>query len=249
MMQKPSLVHAAFQEERRMQSQKWNPYPRSSQRCTCRALYKYNPLGRSWSYKKRTGLTPARMNAGTFASTLVHRQDCELFCKNQATKQFGLRLSFSGQLIQGAVQAAMSITRGSGGFSISPTLTFNYIVPSRTGPFKILDFCFDHKTSAADMQITFEFRKQELLRLYQEDKASPSDVEENGRTVMHVGYQQNRFYRSPVALKFDQEACRIFRNSSVLPIMDSNIFEVYFNFLRDLSEMGVPLNIGDAEGL
>ncbi|KAL8722315.1 MAG: hypothetical protein Q9225_001163 [Loekoesia sp. 1 TL-2023] len=100
------------------------------------------------------------------------------------------------------------------------------------------------------MQITFEFRKQELLRLYQEGKASPNDVEENGRTVMHVGYQQNRFYRSPVALKFDQAACGILRNSIQIPTnFDSSILEVYFNFLRDLSDMGVPLNVGDAEGL
>ena len=78
------------------------------------------------------------------------------------------------------------MTRGSGGFSISPTLAFSPIVSSNGGAFKILDIRFEDDISAADMQATFAFRKQELSRLYLEGKASPHDVDEAGNTVLHV---------------------------------------------------------------
>ena len=78
------------------------------------------------------------------------------------------------------------MTRGAGGFSINPTLAFNSIVPSDSGPFKIMNTSFTFDASAADMQATFAFKKRELLHLYQQGKASPRDIDENGNTVMHV---------------------------------------------------------------
>lgn len=93
------------------------------------------------------------------------------------------------------MQAALSMTRGAGGFSISPTLTFSYVVPSGSGAFKLLDFdstfCRDlalNKISPADIRAEFEIRTQGILRLYQEGQSSPSDVDENGNTVMHVSF-------------------------------------------------------------
>ena len=88
----------------------------------------------------------------------------------------------------------MSMTRGSGGFSISPALTFNYVVSSDTEPFKLLDrpFGFDPVKffycglSTADVRATLDLVRRKLFRLYQEGNASPSDVDENGNTVMHV---------------------------------------------------------------
>lgn len=80
----------------------------------------------------------------------------------------------------------MSMTRGSGGFSLSPALTFNYVVRSDTGPFKVLNMSFKYGMSAADVRTVFDFKRQELIRLYQEGKASRGDVDEDGNTVMHV---------------------------------------------------------------
>lgn len=131
-----------------------------------------------------------------FSSTLIHRQDCVLFSKAQETKKVGLRVSFSGPLLQGAIEAALSMTRGYGGFSISPILSFGRIVPSGSGSFKIFDIGFnDAKEFAVDICATFEFRKREVLRLYRERKASPGDIDENGNTVMHVSLHEYRLVR------------------------------------------------------
>ena len=187
MIKKPSLLQSVIQEERQTQSKHTQAPTRSSQRCTCRAFFKYKPYSPSRSYRSGDNSTPSLWNATTFSSRLVHRQDCLLFNNAQETKKLGLRVSFSGTLLQGAIEAALSMTRGYGGFSISPVLSFNIVVPSDTGPFKILGFCFNNGTfSAADMRATFEFKIRELVQLYQDRKASPGDIDENGNTIMHV---------------------------------------------------------------
>ena len=186
-----------------MHSRHMHAHSRSHQRCTCRVLYKYKPYGRSTLFRDGGKSTPARWNAASFASTLVHRRDCALFNETQEAKQFGLRISFCGSLLQGAVQVAMSMTRGSGGFSISPVLAFDRIVSSNTAPFRILNFSFNGKTTAADMQATFDFRKKELLRLYQEGKASPRDIDENGNTVMHVSLLRRHSCSIQIELRSD----------------------------------------------
>lgn len=186
MIQKPSLIQSAYKEQRRLQSQQLNLRSRSLQHCTCRALTKYRPLCKSKSYRYQGISAPRQWNAATFTSTLVHRQDCPLFEEAEEVKQFGFRVSYSGSLLAGTIQAAMSMTRGYGGFSISPMLAYNPTVSSDAAVFRILDFRFKGRTSAADMQATFVFRKQELSRLYLEGKASPRDMDEEGNTVLHV---------------------------------------------------------------
>lgn len=186
MIQRPSLIQSAYKEQQRLQSQHLNLRSRSLQRCTCRALTKYRPLGKLKSYRYQKDSAARQWNAATFASTLVHRRDCPLFEEAEETKQFGFRVSYSGPLLAGTIQAAMSMTRGSGGFSISPMLAYNPTVSSDAAAFKILDIRFGYWTPAADMQATFTFRKQELSRLYLEGKASPRDMDEEGNSVLHV---------------------------------------------------------------
>ena len=79
------------------------------------------------------------------------------------------------------------MTRGNGGFSLSPGIAYNYVVCSGTGPFKLMNtsFGFD-AVSAAEVRATLHSQRQELIRLYKEGKASPGDVDEDGNTVMHV---------------------------------------------------------------
>lgn len=128
-------------------------------------------------------MAPRQWNAATFASTLVHRQDCPLFEEAEEVKQFGFRISYSGSLLAGMIQAAMSMTRGCGGFSISPILAYNPTVSSDVAVFRILDISFKDRTSVADVQAMFALKKQELLRLYIEGKASLRGMDEEGNTV------------------------------------------------------------------
>ncbi|KAL8858973.1 MAG: hypothetical protein Q9178_004454 [Gyalolechia marmorata] len=226
-MQKPSLLHTTLQEKRRMLSQNMNTRSRPVQPCTCRALFKYKPLIRSRSYNMDgKNLAAAKWNAGSFTSTLVHRPGC---AEAQEEKQIGLRISFSGRLIQGAIQAAMSMTRGAGGFSISPVLAYSPVVPSGTGPFRVIRMVDDREEiHASDLRTALGSWTQELLQLYQAGKASPRDVDGEGNNIMHI-------------------ACTIFDNC--LHIISSSDIEAYFEFLRNLYNLGVPLNTTNAEGM
>ncbi|KAI9720839.1 MAG: hypothetical protein M1812_002678 [Candelaria pacifica] len=232
MILNPGLLQSVTQEERRMQSHRVDAPLRISQRCTCRVLYKYKSFGHSRSYNNNNGCNskPGRWNATKFASTLTHDRGCGLYWEAQEAKKLGLRVSFTGFLLQGTVEAAISMTRGPGGCSISLPLTFNRILPSNSGPFKILSFSFNVVVSTVEMRQTFKTKKKEILRLYQEREALPGDVDENGDTVMH-------------------RACTIFNAWWVIDRMDSYAFELYFQFLQDLYELGVPLNRVNAAGL
>ncbi len=179
-------MQAAFEEEQRQQLQPMKARSRSPQRCTCRPLIKYKPY-RGPSSLRVEGSALPRWNTATLASTLVHRRDCPFFNDAEESKQFGLRISFSGPLLRGVIQAAISMTRGAGGFSISPILAFTPTVSSGTGAFKIIESIgFPDRASAVDIQAFFTFKIQQLLRLYQEGKASPRDIDEDGNTVLHV---------------------------------------------------------------
>ena len=187
MIQKPSLLQSAADEERQIQSQHANPQRQTLQHCTCRTRVKYRP----W---RKSMLAP--WSAASFSSFLTHHRDCMLSRESRETKQFGLRISFSGPLLQGAIQAAMSMTRYSGGFSLSPALTFNYVVSSDSGPFKLLNYSFRcDLISAADARAALDFQRQALNRIYREGNASPGDVDENGNTVMHVSFGCEIFVR------------------------------------------------------
>ncbi|KAI9703670.1 MAG: hypothetical protein M1836_007440 [Candelina mexicana] len=229
LLHSPGLLQSVTQEAPRMQLQRMNVRSGISSRCTCRTYYKYKSYGHLRSYGNAWDLKPARWIATLFTSTLTHHQNCSLFGELQA-KHFGLRLTLNGSLLQGTVEAAMSMTRGPGGCSISPTLAFNHVVPSNAGAFKLLKFPFKFEISAAGMQKALDVRKQKLLHLYQERKASPRDINENGDTVMHL-------------------ACRFF-DTSMAPFQhNSKTIELYFQFLRDLYQLGVPLNCVNRIGL
>ena len=190
MIQKPSLLQSVaddLEQERQIQSQHTSSQRRPLQHCTCPALFKHTPDSHSRSYNNKRKLMPARCNMATFSSTLTHRRDCILSRESQETKQFGVRISFSGPLLQGAIQAAMSMTRGSGGFSFSPVLAFNYVVRSDTVPFGILGISYGSiMLSPANALVRLDSQKRELMRLYDGGNASPHDVDENGNTILHV---------------------------------------------------------------
>lgn len=103
-------------------------------------------------------------------------------------KQYGMRLSYSGPLLAGALLISMSMTCGSGGFSISPTLAFSPTVPFNAPAFEVIDFRFPESYSAFDVEAACQFAKQELSRLYRDGKASPYDLDEEGNTILHVRF-------------------------------------------------------------
>lgn len=187
MIRKPSLQLSVMEEDYRVR------YQRASrqrlQSCTCRALRTAKSYGLQDPYGAGN-TSRLRWNVTTSLNSLTHHKDCVCFQNCQNSTEIGLRVAFSGFFLHGAIQAAMSMTHGSGGFSISPALMFNYVVSSDTGPFllfntPLVDIVSPDVTSV-DIRIALEVRKRKLVQLFHQGKASPRDVDENGNTVMHV---------------------------------------------------------------
>lgn len=88
-------------------------------------------------------------------------------------------------ILSRAVQASITVTRGAGGLSISPKLTFSPIVPSNSPVFQVftvasrIDGYYDVRTHLYTIVKTLE-------RLFDKGKASPYDRDEQGDSLLHV---------------------------------------------------------------
>ena len=85
----------------------------------------------------------------------------------------------------------MSITRGAGGFSVSPGLRRANVVPANNPAFELLDRFVDRLRTAptmniSEMELSLETGIQHLERLFCDGKASPYDVDLQGNTLLHV---------------------------------------------------------------
>lgn len=117
------------------------------------------------------------------ASTLSHRKDCELFKYLERENSFNLKLMYFGAIIKQVVTASIHLTRGAGGFSISPSLSCIRVVPYDSPAFYLLDRVWEHcELSSVDDFIA------KLQGLFQDGLASPRDVDPCGRSLLHVGH-------------------------------------------------------------
>jgi hypothetical protein len=81
----------------------------------------------------------------------------------------------------------MSVTRGTGGFSISPHLQFHAVVSDNSPAFRLFSSCLAEEILTTDISNYAEMTLKELHHLFREGKASPTDVLANGETLLHVG--------------------------------------------------------------
>lgn len=123
-------------------------------------------------------------NVSFFTTNSTHRRGCPAFV--ESSNAIGFRFSYCGYLLARTLQASISFTRGAGGFSISPTISFSALVPSDSPLFRLLEFNFSSKTSAHDMSKSFDVRIGQILHLFENCAASPYDVDQDGNTMLHV---------------------------------------------------------------
>jgi hypothetical protein len=117
-----------------------------------------------------------------------HHQACPRYGEFAQEKILSLYLSYCGLFLAAAIKATLSITRGAGGFSISPSLRYTRIVPSDSPSFALLNINLDNFETAKEMQACFDTCIRQLSRLYSERKALPYDVDQYGDTVLHVRF-------------------------------------------------------------
>ena len=81
----------------------------------------------------------------------------------------------------------MSFTRGAGGFSISPRLSFVNVVPWDSPAFALLEaYKMDWDGVLKNPSKHAEKILMQMYRLFETGKASSTDVNQYGNTLLHV---------------------------------------------------------------
>ena len=162
--------------------------------CTCPARYAfkdYRYLSRAFSlfYSKERYET--------------HLPQCPFYTSPQQVRKLGARFHSVGYLLSTAILATVSMNTGSNGFSITPHLSFKAVVPSNSPAFALFSrdnykkglsrgsttsLCSEPATDAEILDSIMP----NLLRLFAERRASPTDVNEFGQSFFHV---KNHIYR------------------------------------------------------
>jgi hypothetical protein len=141
--------------------------------------------------KSRIRCTCSRRNQPLFFERGIHQQPtthddaCPFHNQNRAIIVLFRRWTFCSWILSFSIQASLTITKGAGGFSISPHLEFRAIVPVDSPVFRLLlDTQTDLMSQAA--RDVIENTQKKLLGLLQEGQGSYSDTLPDGDTILHV---------------------------------------------------------------
>lgn len=90
------------------------------------------------------------------------------------------------------MKLAMKVTRGAGGFSISPTLTLQGFVRNDSPIFELFtgSAIREHEGSFGEY---LDYASTRMLQLFSDGCGSPYDVDWAGRTVLHVSLRSSLF--------------------------------------------------------
>ena len=83
------------------------------------------------------------------------------------------------------LQLAIRITRGAGGFSISPLLTLRGFVRNDSPIFALYDSP-DLFRPECNLEEYMDYASARMLQLFADGAGSPYDVNEDGETILHV---------------------------------------------------------------
>ena len=115
----------------------------------------------------------------------IHQKGCPLRISPRKRTIIGMRYSYCGLLLSRMLSFSISISRGAGGSSISPNITFRATVSDMSPAFSLFNE-FSRKLAQIRNINYFTWVTQELYRLFTERKASLSDVNSRGETLLHV---------------------------------------------------------------
>jgi len=242
MIQRPGLLYSVIEEMQQLEPRRGNTRPVRRQ-CNCRLLRNFRYLRDSNLWRRYTNSVRESLDAVMISSSRSHHQSCPLYSNCEQERTFSLNLSYCGTLLAATVRATLTMTRGAGGFSINPGLSYSRIVPSDSPAFALLDAWTDDIVSTQELQECFDRLLRQLSSLYSERKASPHDVDQYGNTALHVCIKPSGIFQLLTTL---QKACHIFLGS--IGYIEEEWLLVYFQFLRRLQGLGVPINKVDFEG-
>ncbi|KAI0864842.1 hypothetical protein F4860DRAFT_510599 [Xylaria cubensis] len=150
--------------------------------CSCRQSRKTSFYGRSWGYFS--------FSCGT-SSTRRHLPDCpfsQIDGELQAT-MFTVEHKGFRNFFQTAIALSLLDTRGAGGRSISPNLTYYPTVDERNAPvFRIIEIAMRMTLWYGINEAVIKTLRNcfnSIFILYSRNKASPKDIGSNGQSLMN----------------------------------------------------------------
>lgn len=157
-------------------------YPRSRSvvpRCQCRR-----------QERRRTNeikCGPLRMFIETTAST-NHHITCPYYLNTVHSTRIGVGTRFISTLLSRVVEGTISGTFGDGGISITPSLSLRFVYHPDSPAFQLLDQLPTYGQNKTAMKMSPEDLRAEMHSLLQTRRASPYDVDQDGRTLLHVSF-------------------------------------------------------------
>ena len=163
-------------------------------RCSCKPKHNstYTETSSKSSYFRTTSNLKWKFMFET--ESMSHHPTCYLFASSSSTAVAKFCVKTCGLLLSGAIEASISITRGAGGFSISPGLRCAHVVPTNNPAFELVGRLKEvfwpytwRKIDIGEVELSLKTAIQDLARLFHDGKASPYDVDLQGNTLLHVG--------------------------------------------------------------
>lgn len=143
--------------------------------CTCSGSY---------AFKEHRYLSRAVSLLYSTERYETHLPQCPFFASSQRIRKLTARFYPASYLLSTAILATISIQTGASGFSIAPYLSFKAVVPSNSPAFALFS-----KDNYADNMMPGEVLDSvwpKLLRLFTERRASVTDVNEFGQSLLHA---------------------------------------------------------------
>ena len=118
-------------------------------------------------------------------ATLSHKEGCPHYILGQKIQVVQSTFTVCSRFLAFSMLTALTITTGAGGFAIRPDLKFRAVV--RHSPmFDVIDIATERWDRSDDFETIISDIRKELLHIFQEGTASPTDTDVYGNTVLHV---------------------------------------------------------------
>jgi hypothetical protein len=115
-----------------------------------------------------------------------HLPYCPLYARAERIDTLGTKYTYCSKTLGNSIAVAISITRGAGGFAISPWLQFRAVVSEDSPAFALLSWESAYRAPEEDIERYVDVILNQMYQLFQEGKALPTDILTNGRTLLHV---------------------------------------------------------------
>ena len=159
---------------------------RKKRRQICSCKLRHNSTETSYF-----GMTYSKWKFIFETQSMSHHPTCHLFASSPSTTVARFRMKRCGALLAGALEASISITRGAGGLSISPNLRCARLVSCDSPALKLINhLCWEFmvlsQKNMGKLEALMDISVHGLALLFRDGKASPYDVDLDGRTLLHV---------------------------------------------------------------